>query len=88
MLHAPLRGETGFMRETTGAAGGEARNASLWDTVFNPRNVKGYAISVAVGTLLAVSGAFETYALPIWARFAYWVPTMVVGAVIGGGVGA
>ncbi|GIU67464.1 LytTR family DNA-binding domain-containing protein [Candidatus Phycosocius spiralis] len=46
--------------------------------------VRGYGIAGALACVLAVSGAFETSELPLWMRFAYWVPVMMAGAVIGG----
>lgn len=83
-MHAPLRGETGIMRETPSPVVHEARNTSWIEQVISPESLRGYGISLALGSLLAISGAFETQDLPLWARFAYWLPVMLAGAFIGG----
>lgn len=46
--------------------------------------IRGIAAAVAVGLFLAVAGAFGSGDAPLTARLLYWVPTMVVGAVVGG----
>jgi len=82
--HAPLRGETGIMRETPSPVVHEAPNTSWKKQFLGTESLRGYGISLALGSLLAISGAFETQSLPLWARFAYWLPVMLAGAVIGG----
>jgi hypothetical protein len=46
----------------------------------------GYAISVVVGLLMAVTGAFGTDSAPLWLRLAYWLTVMMSGALIGSAV--
>jgi DNA-binding LytR/AlgR family response regulator len=82
-LHAPLRGETGNMRETPSSVVHEAPNTSWIQYFTSPETVRGIGISQALGSLLAISGAFETIELPLWLRFAYWLPVMLAGALIG-----
>ena len=72
------------MRETPSSVVHEAPNTS-WTRLFvSAENLRGYGISLALGSLLAISGAFETQNLPLWVRFAYWLPIMLAGAFIGG----
>lgn len=47
---------------------------------------KGLAAAAAVGFFLAVSGAFGSADAPLVWRLAYWVPLMLIGAVIGSAV--
>ncbi|WP_085338833.1 LytTR family DNA-binding domain-containing protein [Aquidulcibacter paucihalophilus] len=72
------------MRETPSPVIHEAPNTSWTHLFVSAEHRRGYIISVALGSLLAVSGAFETQDLPLWARFAYWLPVMLAGAFIGG----
>lgn len=45
--------------------------------------VRGIAIAVAAGVVLAVSGAFGSIHAPLGLRLAYWVPIMLLGATWG-----
>ena len=48
------------------------------------RNVmRGFAVAVAGGVVLALSGAFGSGAAPLWLRFLYWIPLMIVGGLWG-----
>jgi len=47
---------------------------------------KGLGAAAAVGFFLAVSGAFGSADAPLVWRLAYWVPLMLIGAVIGSAV--
>lgn len=47
------------------------------------RESRHYLISAGVGTLLALSGAFDTLDVPLHVRLAYWVPLMLIGSTIG-----
>jgi len=71
------------MRETPSPVVHEAPNTSLIQYFMRPETARGIGISQALGSLLAISGAFETLALPLWMRFAYWLPVMLAGALIG-----
>lgn len=46
--------------------------------------LKGLAAAALVGLFLAFSGAFGSLQAPLGERLVYWIPTMLVGAVVGG----
>ena len=71
------------MRETPSSVVHEAPNTSWIHYFTTPETLRGIGISQALGSLLAISGAFETIELPLWLRFAYWLPVMLAGALIG-----
>ena len=48
---------------------------------FSIRLDRGVAVAVGAGVVLALTGAFGTNIVPLWLRFAYWVPLILVGAV-------
>ncbi|HYD28601.1 LytTR family DNA-binding domain-containing protein [Brevundimonas sp.] len=41
---------------------------------------RGLAVAVGSGVVLALTGAFGTNIVPLWLRFAYWVPLILAGA--------
>lgn len=44
----------------------------------------GFALSALLpGVILSLLGPFGSFTAPIWMRFAYWMPTMAIGATIG-----
>ncbi|MFM9862742.1 MAG: LytTR family DNA-binding domain-containing protein [Micropepsaceae bacterium] len=43
-------------------------------------------IATVPGIVLAMLGPFGSFSAPFWMRFAYWVPTMALGAGIGAGL--
>jgi hypothetical protein len=45
--------------------------------------LRGIVVAIAAGLLMAVTGAFGSGAAPFWLRVAYWVPTILAGAVWG-----
>lgn len=45
-----------------------------------PSLPRGLAIASVAGVVLALTGAFNTGAAPLWLRLTYWIPIMVVGA--------
>ena len=47
------------------------------------RLIRGLTIAAAGGVVLALTGAFGSVDVPLWLRFAYWVPVMLAGAVWG-----
>ena len=71
------------MREPPSRAVDEAPITRASPFSSDPQNIRGYGIALALACVLAISGAFETIQLPLWMRFAYWVPVMMAGAVIG-----
>ena len=42
---------------------------------------RGVGVAVGAGVVLALTGAFGTNIVPLWLRFAYWVPLILAGAV-------
>lgn len=42
---------------------------------------RGVSVAVGAGVVLALTGAFGTDIAPLWLRFAYWVPLILVGAI-------
>lgn len=47
---------------------------------FSIRLDRGVGVAVGAGVVLALTGAFGTNIVPLWLRFAYWVPLILVGA--------
>lgn len=48
---------------------------------FSIRLDRGVGVAVGAGVVLALTGAFGTNIVPLWLRFAYWVPLILAGAV-------
>jgi LytTr DNA-binding domain len=71
--HAQIREMQTQIREPTAPASGDARTAWLFYTF----------VGLGPGITLALLGPFGSFLAPLWMRFAYWVPTMAIGAVIG-----
>jgi len=46
--------------------------------------LRGIGVAAAAGLFLAIAGAFGTDAAPLLLRLAYWLPLMVLGAILGG----
>jgi DNA-binding LytR/AlgR family response regulator len=63
------------------AHGPESRHAARMQLI------RGVLVAIAIGLLLAVSGAFYSKG-PLWHRVAYWVPLMVGGTLIGEAISA
>ena len=42
---------------------------------------RGLGVAIGAGVVLALTGAFGTDIVPLWLRFAYWVPLILAGAV-------
>lgn len=85
--HAQIRQMQAQIRETQGAATREAPVAeTIWAEIWE-RPWWGFALSATLpGIVLALLGPFGSFAAPLWMRFAYWVPTMAIGATIGAGL--
>ncbi|MDP3490854.1 MAG: LytTR family DNA-binding domain-containing protein [Phenylobacterium sp.] len=75
-------------RESPPPAGGEASSARrpfAWGPYEDHTGwLRGFAIALAVGVFLALSGAFVDEDAPIGLRLAYWLPMMGIGALWGG----
>ena len=41
---------------------------------------RGVGVAVGAGVVPALTGAFGTNIVPLWLRFAYWVPLILIGA--------
>jgi DNA-binding LytR/AlgR family response regulator len=41
---------------------------------------RGLGVALGAGVVLALTGAFGTMGLPLWLRFAYWMPIILLGA--------
>src|SRR6185295_12229468 len=81
--HPQIREMHGVLREQRGPAAREARTATIWERVWDHPWL-GFAASATMpGVLLALLGPFGSFAAPLWMRFAYWVPTMALGAGFG-----
>lgn len=81
--HSEIRQTPGDLRERQGAAVHEAPTATVWDRVWDHPWI-GFGLSATIpGVLLALLGPFGSFGAPLWMRFAYWVPTMAMGAAIG-----
>jgi DNA-binding LytR/AlgR family response regulator len=78
-----MREKTETSREATASAFGEARTPTFLSAFSGPNSKRVYAISLTVGVLLAVTGAFYDAAIPVWIRLAFWLPVMVIGASLG-----
>jgi hypothetical protein len=83
-----MREKTETARETTALAIGEAPSAILKRALMGPNSPRVYGVSLAVGSLLAVSGAFYNAGAPLLVRFIYWLPIMLIGAMMGSIVSA
>jgi hypothetical protein len=83
-----LREMQGSLRETKGPAAHEARVTSPeWAVEVWERPWLGFALSALLpGIILSLLGPFGSFAAPLWMRFAYWMPTMALGAGIGAGI--
>jgi LytTr DNA-binding domain len=61
----------------------EARNNKPDALAWWLKQAPQFAVTIGVGVLLALSGAFGTDQLPLLGRLAYWVPVMLLGSLIG-----
>ena len=56
----------------------EARTAMPW--------IGFIAMATVPGLVLALIGPFGSFLAPLWARLAYWMPTMTLGALLGAAI--
>ena len=82
--HRQIREMQLGLRERHGSATGEARVADdIWAQVWE-RPWLGFALTATLpGIVLSLLGPFGSFGAPVWMRFAYWMPTMALGAGIG-----
>lgn len=82
--HDQFRESPAQIRERHTAATGEASVAEPFFVQIWERPWLAIALVATVpGVVLALLGPFGSYFAPLWMRFAYWVPTMALGAGIG-----
>lgn len=82
--HDPFRQSPSQIREQPAAATGEASIAGPFLEQIWERPWLAIALVATIpGIVLALLGPFGSYFAPLWMRFAYWVPTMALGAGIG-----
>lgn len=79
MAQSDMRGEQPSVRERTGGA----VHASWIDGFVQARHLRGLGLAALAGGFLAAAGAFQTGDAPVLARFLYWIPVMLIGAVGG-----
>ncbi len=68
------------IRETQPSAIGASRVAG-WN--LDPAWVRFTLLATVPGIVCALIGPFGSYAVPMWMRLAFWVPTMMLGALAG-----
>jgi len=78
-----LRESSASARETPKPATGEAPNAGLWANDW----VRVFAAAAAAGVFLALTGAMNTFELPLPTRLGYWLPLMIAGGFVGNALG-
>lgn len=84
--HPQIRETPPELRERQSSATHEAPIAArIWDALWRQWWVGVAAIGFFPGVVLAILGPFGSFDAPFWMRLAYWVPTMVIGGVIGAG---
>lgn len=82
--HAQIRQMRAEIREVRGAATREARDADdLWAAVWERPWLAFTLIATVPGFVLSLIGPFGSYSAPLWMRFAYWMPTMMLAACVG-----
>jgi LytTr DNA-binding domain len=82
--HRQIRQMQAEIRERQPTAVREAPMAdTIWTQVWE-RPWLAFALSATLpGFVLSLLGPFGSYEAPLWMRFAYWMPTMALGAGIG-----
>lgn len=84
--HPQIRETPPELRERQSSATHEAPIAArLWDALWRQWWIGIAVVGLVPGIILAILGPFGSFDAPFWMRLAYWVPTMVVGGVIGAG---
>jgi DNA-binding LytR/AlgR family response regulator len=85
--HGQIRQMQAELRERRHPATREAPTVeTIWSEVWE-RPWWGFALTATLpGILLSLLGPFGSFGAPLWMRFAYWVPTMALGATVGAGL--
>ncbi len=82
--HPQIREIPPVLRERQAAAIHEApAAASIWEQVWERPWLAFAVIAILPGLVLSLLGPFGSYSAPLGMRFAFWMPTMAIGAVVG-----
>ena len=85
--HLKIREIPPVIREQQAAALHDAPNAgSIWEQVWERPWLAFAIIAILPGLVLSLLGPFGSFSAPIGLRFAFWMPTMAIGAALGAGV--
>lgn len=83
--HPQIREIPPVLRERHAAAVHEASvTATVWEQVWERPWLAFAVIAILPGFMFSLLGPFGTYSAPLEIRFAFWMPTMAIGAVVGG----
>jgi hypothetical protein len=82
--HGRIRQIQPVLRERQAVAVREAPNtASIWEQVWERPWLAFAVIAILPGLVLSLIGPFGSYSAPLGMRFAFWMPTMAIGACLG-----
>jgi len=82
--HPQIREIPPVLRERQDVAVHEAPTAaSIWEQVWERPWLAFAIIAILPGLVLSLIGPFGSYSAPLWMRFAFWMPTMAIGACLG-----
>lgn len=82
--HLQIREISAVLRERQAAALRDAPNAaSIWEQVWERPWLAFAIIAILPGLVLSLLGPFGSYSAPLGTRFAFWMPTMAIGAALG-----
>ena len=82
--HPQIREIPRVLRERQPVAVREASDAaSIWEQVWERPWLAFAIIAILPGFVLSLLGPFGSYGAPLWMRFAFWMPTMAIGATVG-----
>lgn len=82
--HPQIRKIPTVLRERQAAALRDAPTAgSIWEQVWERPWLAFAVIAILPGLVLSLLGPFGSYSAPLEMRFAFWMPTMAIGAALG-----
>lgn len=84
--HPQIRETPPELRERQRPAVHEAPAATrIWDALWRRWWVGVATVGIVPGVVLAILGPFGSFEAPFWMRLAYWLPTMMIGGLVGAG---